>query len=157
GAVVLILDLIEIVSGGVVSVGARTPIVTTPAARDTDNLHVLVIDDSLSVRRAVCLTLEQAGWQTTTAKECIEALGKLLEVKRDVALVDIEMPRMNGFELLARIRWDASLKSMPVVFLPSRASAKHRDRATELGCDGYMVKPYRNQELLDELKRAAAK
>lgn len=157
GEVVLILDLIEIVSGGVVTVGAHSPSVPAEPRQPASNLHVLVIDDSLSVRRAVCLTLEQAGWQTTTAKDGIEALEKLLEVKPDVALVDIEMPRMNGFELLARIRSDASLKMLPVVFLTSRASSKHRDRAHELGCDGYMVKPYRNQELLDELSRAAAK
>jgi chemosensory pili system protein ChpA (sensor histidine kinase/response regulator) len=71
----------------------------------------------------------------------------------DVALVDIEMPRMNGYELLSRMKNDPSLQDIPVVFLTSRSAAKHRERAAQLGVDGYLVKPYREDELLEELIR----
>jgi chemosensory pili system protein ChpA (sensor histidine kinase/response regulator) len=146
----------EIVAVDYVSVSQHNLAATPARMVDAPDLHVLVVDDSLSVRRAVCLTLEQAEWQTTTAKDGIEALEKLLNFRPDVALVDIEMPRMNGFELLARIRSEADLRSLPVIFLTSRASAKHRERAQELGCDGYIVKPYRNDELIDEVRRVVS-
>jgi chemosensory pili system protein ChpA (sensor histidine kinase/response regulator) len=116
----------------------------------------MVVDDSLSVRRAVCATLEKQGWHTETAKDGIEALEKLMSLRPEVVLLDIEMPRMNGFELLTRIRADARLHDLPVVFLTSRASVKHRSHAEELGCNGYIVKPFRNEELIDEVRRVAA-
>ena len=74
-----------------------------------------------------------------------------------MTLVDIEMPRMNGFELLSRIKSDTDLRDIPVLFLTSRSAAKHRDRAIQLQVDGYLVKPYREDELLQALARATQK
>ena len=157
GSVTLILDLIEIV-------GLRqTSVPQTVQTADISNLpptprlaaapHVLVVDDSVSVRRVVSSFLERMGWQTTEARDGIDALDKLAAERPDVALIDIEMPRMNGYELLARIKADPSLSSLPVVFLTSRSAAKHRERAALLGVDGYLVKPYNENDLLNELTR----
>ena len=156
GSVTLILDLMEIV-------GLRHAVpqivqtehasTLTPTTRATMAPHVLVVDDSVSVRRVVSSFMERMGWQTTEARDGIEALEKLAANRPDVALVDIEMPRMNGYELLARIKADPDLRSVPVVFLTSRSATKHRDRAAQLGVDGYLVKPYNENELLQELMR----
>lgn len=157
GRVLLILNLPEIVGAGpVVADDLDRPdeIVQTPSATGR---RVLVVDDSPSVRRVVCSFLERAGWQATAARDGVEALEKIASARPDVALVDIEMPRMNGFELLSVIRSDPDLQNIPVVFLTSRSAAKHRDRAEQLQVDGYLVKPYREEELLEVLSRAAQK
>jgi chemosensory pili system protein ChpA (sensor histidine kinase/response regulator) len=156
GRIVLILDLSEIMGGETVSkLSAAAPSQTKWSP--SDERRILVVDDSLSVRHVVTTFLQRKGWNTITAKDGIEALERLAETRLDVALVDIEMPRMNGYELLARIRSNPELHSLPVIFLTSRSSAKHRDRAVELGATGYLVKPYRDEELLAELDRVVEK
>jgi chemosensory pili system protein ChpA (sensor histidine kinase/response regulator) len=154
GSIVLIVDLIEIL-GMDQALHFDAPHIPAPVRplSSSDQRRILVVDDSLSVRHVVTSFLEREGWQTITAKDGIEALDRLAESRPDIALIDIEMPRMNGYELLARIRSNVDLRSLPVVFLTSRSSAKHRDRAMELGANGYLVKPYRDEELLGELER----
>lgn len=156
GSVTLILDLLEIVAGDDTEATIRDSIDFVPVSSPptlAENPHVLVVDDSSSVRRVVCSFLKRIGWHATDAKDGIDALEKIESVHPDVALVDIEMPRMNGYELLARIKADPELSHIPVVFLTSRAAAKHRERAAQLHVDGYLVKPYRESELIDELLR----
>lgn len=158
GSVTLILDLLEIV--GIEERGYATDdAISAPPSftAATENPHVLVVDDSPSVRRVVCSFLERIGWQATDAKDGIDALEKIASVHPDVALIDIEMPRMNGYELLSRIKSDPGLQHIPVVFLTSRAAAKHRERAAQLHVDGYLVKPYRESDLIEELLRVMAK
>ncbi|NDJ75882.1 MAG: response regulator [Chloroflexi bacterium] len=156
GRVILILDLLEIISHEYLAdeTGQYSSQVTAsgPDMSPTPP-HVLVVDDSPSVRRVVSSFLERVGWRTTKAKDGIDALEKLAAERPDVALVDIEMPRMNGYDLLAHIKSDPGLRALPVVFLTSRSAAKHRDRAAQLGVDGYLVKPYHENELLEELLR----
>jgi len=156
GQVVLILDPIEILTADRPQVRVDGPQPTLDAS-PVSAPHVLVVDDSISVRRVVCSFLERVGWQTTSAKDGIEALEKLGSIRPNVALVDIEMPRMNGYELLSRIKSDASYEGLPVVFLTSRSAAKHRERAQQLDVDGYLVKPYREEQLLEELTRVMRK
>lgn len=151
GRVVLILNLPEIIAGKQSHQQAAEPQSLPSRAKALP--HVLVVDDSISVRRVVCSFLERSGWRTSDARDGIEALEKITAARPDAALVDIEMPRMNGFELLARIRSDPTLKDLPVVFLTSRSAAKHRERAAQLQVDGYLVKPYHDAELLAELTR----
>jgi chemosensory pili system protein ChpA (sensor histidine kinase/response regulator) len=148
GSVVLILDLLEVVGGKSAAEDATPLAVTSSGSR-----CVLVVDDSLSVRRVVCSFLERSGWQTIAAKDGIEALERIEQTQPDVALVDIEMPRMNGYELLASMRADPALSQIPVIFLTSRSADKHRERASQLGAAGYLVKPYQEFELLAELNR----
>lgn len=157
GRVILILDLVELVGAerrpSQPADAPRLPVHVQPET----SLHVLVVDDSPSVRRVVTSFLERSGWQTTSAKDGIDALEKMVSVRPDVALVDIEMPRMNGYELLTQIRSDPALQGIPVVFLTSRSAIKHRQRAEQLRVDGYLVKPYREDEMLEELMRVTRK
>ena len=150
GRVILILDLLDLIGEEAATYrpASRKPKAQLP---NPTRPHVLVVDDSLSVRRVVSMFLERSGWKVTAAKDGIDALEKISETRPDIALVDIEMPRMNGYELLSRIKTDPTLQDMPVVFLTSRAAAKHRERADQLQVDGYLVKPYREEELLDTL------
>jgi len=157
GRVILILDLPELIAERREQTAQSIP--TLPAGSSGgEGLHVLVVDDSPSVRRVVSTFLQRSGWRTTTAKDGIDALEKLAgEDRPDVALVDIEMPRMNGYELLAEMKNDPALSALPVVFLTSRAASKHRQRAEQLGVTGYLVKPYHEEQLLEALEQAARK
>jgi chemosensory pili system protein ChpA (sensor histidine kinase/response regulator) len=116
---------------------------------------VLVVDDSLSVRRVLAGLLRAAGWEVQVARDGREALELLQDATRlpAVAVVDIEMPRMNGYELLASLRRAPALRELPVVFLTSRAGEKHRASALSMGASGYLVKPYEDAHLLATLAR----
>jgi chemosensory pili system protein ChpA (sensor histidine kinase/response regulator) len=109
---------------------------------------VLVVDDSLTVRRVTQRLLVREGYRVTLAKDGLDALEKLAEERPTVLLSDIEMPRMDGFDLLRNVRADAKLSGLPVVMITSRTAQKHRDVAAELGADHYLGKPYSEEELL---------
>jgi chemosensory pili system protein ChpA (sensor histidine kinase/response regulator) len=127
------------------------------AAPAAERPSVLVVDDSLSVRRVLAGLLRAAGWEVQVARDGREALELLKDAPRlpSVAVVDIEMPRMNGYELLASLRQEPALCELPVVFLTSRAGDKHRAGALALGADAYLVKPYDDASLLATLTRVA--
>jgi chemosensory pili system protein ChpA (sensor histidine kinase/response regulator) len=109
---------------------------------------VLVVDDSLTVRRITKRLLEREGYRVALAKDGLEALDLLAGERPVVVLSDIEMPRMDGFDLLRNIRSDSALTGMPVVMITSRIAGKHRDLALELGASHYLGKPYNEDELL---------
>ena len=109
---------------------------------------VLVVDDSLTVRRITKRLLEREGYRVALAKDGLEALDQLAGERPVVVLSDIEMPRMDGFDLLRNIRSDARLAGLPVVMITSRIASKHRDLALELGARHYLGKPYSEDELL---------
>ncbi|MDQ6619059.1 MAG: Hpt domain-containing protein [Pseudomonadota bacterium] len=112
----------------------------------------MVVDDSLTVRKITGRLLAREGFDVVTAKDGLEALQRLEERRPDVILLDIEMPRMDGFEFMKTIKSDARLASIPVVMITSRTAEKHRNRARELGVDLYLGKPYQEQELLRQLR-----
>jgi chemosensory pili system protein ChpA (sensor histidine kinase/response regulator) len=116
---------------------------------------VLVVDDSLTVRRVTQRLLAREGYRVVLAKDGVEALEKLAEERPVVMLSDIEMPRMDGFDLLRHVRADAALAGLPVVMITSRTAQKHRDVAAELGADHYLGKPYAEDELLSLVARHA--
>lgn len=120
-------------------------------------LHVLMADDSISVRRVLMKTFEAAGWRYTAARDGQDALDKLRDLDRppDVALLDVEMPRMDGFQLTTALRGMSEYANLPIVMLTSRAGEKHRRKAAELGANDYLVKPYLEDVLLSALRRAA--
>jgi chemosensory pili system protein ChpA (sensor histidine kinase/response regulator) len=122
-------------------------------------LDVLIVDDSLSVRRVLANLVRGAGWNPVAARDGVEALEILQRSARlpDVVLLDIEMPRMDGYELAATIQSQPSLAGLPIVFITSRAGEKHRARAFELGASEYLVKPYPDAVLLDAIRRLAAR
>ena len=109
---------------------------------------VMVVDDSLTVRRVTQRLLVREGYRVVTAKDGLEALEVLAEERPVVLLSDIEMPRMDGFDLLRNVRADPRLADLPVVMITSRTAQKHRDYAAELGADHYLGKPYAEEELL---------
>jgi chemosensory pili system protein ChpA (sensor histidine kinase/response regulator) len=114
---------------------------------------VMVVDDSLTVRKITSRLLERAGYQVVTAKDGIDALEQLKEIAPSVMLLDIEMPRMDGFELLKRLRQDSKTRGLPVIFITSRTADKHRNYALELGVNEYLGKPFQEEELLQHISR----
>jgi chemosensory pili system protein ChpA (sensor histidine kinase/response regulator) len=109
---------------------------------------VLVVDDSLTVRRVTQRLLLREGYRVQLAKDGMEALERLAEERPAVLLSDIEMPRMDGFDLVRNVRADPRLAQLPVIMITSRIAQKHRDYAAELGVDHYLGKPYAEDELL---------
>ena len=114
--------------------------------------RVLVVDDSLVVRKVMQKDLEADGLEVEVAVDGVNALEVLEKSPVDVALVDIEMPRMNGYELLERLRSDPRYQALPVIIITSRSGEQHRQRAMSLGADGYITKPY-DISVLDGLMR----
>jgi chemosensory pili system protein ChpA (sensor histidine kinase/response regulator) len=121
---------------------------TAPVASEPQLVTVLVVDDSLTVRRASQRFLERHGYGAALARDGVEALAYLSHALPALILLDIEMPRMDGFELLATLREDARWRDIPVVMITSRMADRHRERAMQLGANAYMGKPYREEALL---------
>ena len=122
---------------------AAAPVVPAPAAA-----VVMVVDDSLTVRQISGRLLARHGYHVVTAKDGVDALEQLGEVMPDVMLLDIEMPRMDGFDLARNIRADKRLRHIPIIMITSRTAEKHRQRAKEIGVSHYLGKPYDEEELL---------
>lgn len=116
---------------------------------------VMVVDDSLTVRRITQRLLVREGYRVVTAKDGLEALERLAEARPAVLLSDIEMPRMDGFDLARNVRADARLAGLPIIMITSRIAQKHRDYAASLGVDHYLGKPYAEDELLALVARHA--
>ena len=100
------------------------------------------------VRKITGRLLEREGYRVVTAKDGVDALEQLIDTVPDVVLSDIEMPRMDGFDLVRNIRADARLKHLPVIMITSRLAEKHRRYAEEVGANHYLGKPYQEEELL---------
>jgi chemosensory pili system protein ChpA (sensor histidine kinase/response regulator) len=128
-------------AGGGSVVEAPLPAATRPPL-------VLVVDDSLTVRRVTQRLLTREGYRVALAKDGLDALDKLSEELPAVVLSDIEMPRMDGFDLVRNVRSDVRLAGLPVIMITSRIAQKHRDYAAQLGVNHYLGKPYSEEELL---------
>jgi chemosensory pili system protein ChpA (sensor histidine kinase/response regulator) len=104
------------------------------------------------VRRVTQRLLERNGMRVMTAKDGADAMSLLQEHIPDVLLLDIEMPRMDGYEVASLVRNDPRLSDMPIIMITSRVGDKHRARAIELGVDDYLGKPYQESQLLDAIE-----
>jgi chemosensory pili system protein ChpA (sensor histidine kinase/response regulator) len=148
GRVVLILDL-----AAVVRTGNKMQV---PEAKTHDDhsmkLVVMVVDDSITVRKVTTRLLERHGFQVITARDGIDALGLLQEAIPDMMLLDVEMPRMDGFELATHMRNDEQFRHIPITMITSRTGDKHRARADQIGIDHYLGKPYQEHELLNTIQ-----
>jgi chemosensory pili system protein ChpA (sensor histidine kinase/response regulator) len=111
----------------------------------------MVVDDSLTVRKVTGRLLEREGYRVVTAKDGVEALELMKESLPDVMLVDIEMPRMDGFALTKNIRADSRTAAIPIIIISSRTADKHRSQAAELGVNAFLGKPYQEAELLQQV------
>ncbi|MBT9568755.1 MAG: Hpt domain-containing protein, partial [Thiobacillus sp.] len=112
---------------------------------------VLIVDDSLTVRKITTRLLTREGFRVDSAKDGVDALEKMHDLIPDVVLLDVEMPRMDGFELARVMRSDAHLKTVPIIMITSRTADKHRNHAMEIGVNVYLGKPYQEQQLLDSI------
>jgi chemosensory pili system protein ChpA (sensor histidine kinase/response regulator) len=148
GRIVIILDMGSLVR----SEWRARPIETVVLDQRDRRTFALVVDDSITVRRVTQRLLERNGMRVLTAKDGVDAVSLLQENLPDIILLDIEMPRMDGYEVAAHVRNDPRLKQIPIVMITSRVSEKHRARAIELGVDDYLGKPYQESQLLDAIE-----
>lgn len=156
GRPVLILNPAELMTAPVQTAPRRQ--FTRPAtARRSKPLSVLIVDDSVSVRRVVSNLVRSVGWEALTAKDGVEALEMLQSSSTlpDAILMDIEMPRMDGYELTATLNANQTFRRIPIVMLTSRAGEKHRRKAVELGVSAYLVKPYSDDVLINTVRNLA--
>jgi chemosensory pili system protein ChpA (sensor histidine kinase/response regulator) len=161
GEIVLILNPVQLALkevAGAPAVARAAPKPQAKAAQPT----VMVVDDSLTVRKVTGRLLERQGYLVVTARDGVEAMEKLLEIVPDVMLVDIEMPRMDGFDLTRNVRADARLARVPIIMITSRTADKHQNYAREIGVSHFLGKPYQEDDLLKKIagylgeRRAAA-
>ncbi len=153
GSVVLILDVNGLVRQNVASsvkILYQGDEQRGTRGRDT----VMVVDDSITMRRVASKLLERHNYEVVTAKDGVDALAQLEDVRPDVMLLDIEMPRMDGFELATHMRNEDSYSGIPIIMITSRTGEKHRDRAFEIGITNYMGKPYQEEELIENIQNA---
>ena len=148
GRIVIILDMGSLVR----SEWRARPTETAVLDQRDRRTFALVVDDSITVRRVTQRLLERNGMRVLTAKDGVDAVSLLQEHLPDIILLDIEMPRMDGYEVAAHVRNDPRLKDIPIVMITSRVSEKHRARAIELGVDDYLGKPYQESQLLDAIE-----
>ncbi|MEM7502998.1 MAG: Hpt domain-containing protein [Pseudomonadota bacterium] len=149
GSIVLILDINAFVRGGAPIVELKT---AAPVPTD-DRPLAMVVDDSITVRRVMERFLERNGLRVVTAKDGLDAISVLRDNKPDVILLDIEMPRMDGYEFATHVRNDSRIADVPIVMITSRVGDKHRARAIEIGVNDYLGKPYQESVLLESIAR----
>ena len=146
GGVMVILDVVPLV---------RRQLTLIPAEEGAGAVHevrrvplVMVVDDSITMRKVTGRVLERNNMEVLAAKDGIDAIEKMVERVPDLMLLDIEMPRMDGYELATHMRNDARLRDVPIVMITSRTGEKHRQRAFEIGVNRYLGKPYQEAELM---------
>ncbi len=129
-----------------------------PKTKNRKPFNILIVDDSPSVRHLTSNIIKNAGWTAIITKDGLEALDVLQDLRDlpDVILTDVEMPRMNGYELLASLKKQANLQTIPVVMITSRANQKHRQKAFDLGASEYLTKPFDDVKLLEIVKNLTA-
>ena len=142
---------------------APSKTLTLPSERSDRRVTVLIVDDSINVRRFLAMTLEKSGYRVEQAKDGLEAMEKLRKLQTlpkssqvRAVICDIEMPRLDGFGFLVQSRSDENCKNIPVVMLTSRSGNKHRDLAMRLGASAYFAKPFKDNELLQTLSQLVA-
>jgi len=156
GNVVVILDLPAMIRSDVLS--DRQRMANLAKERTTSRFEeqvttVMVVDDSVTVRKVTSRLLERNGMEVITAKDGLDAVAQLQDHRPDVILLDIEMPRMDGFEVASFVRHDETLKHTPICMITSRTGEKHRERALAIGVNEYLGKPFQETVLLETIKR----
>ncbi|MDQ5911705.1 MAG: hypothetical protein QG599_3803 [Pseudomonadota bacterium] len=117
-----------------------------------EKLTIMVIDDSITMRKVTARILERHNIQAITAKDGLDAVAMLQTQVPDLAILDIEMPRMDGFEVVAHVRNQSLLRHLPIIMVTSRGGDKHRDRAMSLGVNDYLTKPYQEDQLMESIR-----
>ncbi|AKH20586.1 Hpt domain-containing protein [Sedimenticola thiotaurini] len=154
GRVALILDVTALVRSDVAQTAAPHPEIARVDMTEPEpgiGRTVMVVDDSITVRKVTGRLLERHGMNVITAKDGVDAVALLQEQRPDIMLLDIEMPRMDGYELARHMRNSDELNMIPIIMITSRTGEKHRNVAMELGVRRYLGKPYQENELLDNI------
>jgi len=156
GNVVVILDLPAMIRSDILS--ERQRLASLEKARESARFEeqatvVMVVDDSVTVRKVTSRLLERNGMEVITAKDGLDAVAQLQDHKPDIILLDIEMPRMDGFEVASFVRHDDNLRETPICMITSRTGEKHRERALAIGVNEYLGKPFQETELLETIER----
>ena len=156
GRVVVVLDLAALVrnigSQQQKQAESRALRMARQEARQ-EKIGIMVIDDSITMRKVTARILERHNIQVVTAKDGVDAVALLQTQVPDLAILDIEMPRMDGFEVLAHIRNQARLQHLPIIMVTSRGGEKHRERAMKLGVNDYLTKPYQEEQLMQSIRK----
>jgi chemosensory pili system protein ChpA (sensor histidine kinase/response regulator) len=154
GGVVVILDLHAMIRSDVTiyqRYDEENSQSTAEPTQEQRNRLVMVVDDSVTVRKVTSRFLERNGMDVLLATDGVDAMRLLQEHTPDVMLLDIEMPRMDGFEVASRIKHSSRLEHLPIIMITSRTGQKHRERAEAIGVDRYLGKPYQEIELLHNI------
>jgi chemosensory pili system protein ChpA (sensor histidine kinase/response regulator) len=152
GSVALIIDMPSLIRRGVILQDAQQLDQEIKEPGDREPI-IMVVDDSITVRKVTERLLNRHNMKCVTAKDGVDALTQLEEVIPDVMLLDIEMPRMDGFELATHMRNTEKYKSIPIIMITSRTGDKHRQRAMDIGVNMYMGKPYTEVDLLENIEK----
>ncbi|GAA0256073.1 Hpt domain-containing protein [Rhodanobacter caeni] len=156
GSVLIILDLAPLVRHGITRREQRladglsalqAPVIEEARVRPL----VMVVDDSITMRKVTSRVLERHEYEVSTAKDGVDAVEKLHERVPDLMLLDIEMPRMDGYELATLMKADPRLSGVPIIMITSRSGDKHRQRALDIGVERYLGKPYQEADLLTQI------
>jgi chemosensory pili system protein ChpA (sensor histidine kinase/response regulator) len=148
GSIVLIVNPVQLVQRARVATERTATLAAPPVAAAP---VIMVVDDSLTVRKITSRLLEREGYQVLTAKDGLDALAQIGDVLPAVMLLDIEMPRMDGFDLARNLRSDPRTREVPIIMISSRTAEKHRSQAAELGVNVFLGKPYPESELLQHI------
>ncbi len=156
GRVVVVLELAALVRNVGSQAQKQAESRALRAARQEtrpEKLTVMVIDDSITMRKVTARILERHNIRVVTAKDGLDAVAMLQTQVPDLAILDIEMPRMDGFEVLAHVRNQAALSHLPIIMVTSRGGDKHRGRAMKLGVNEYLTKPYQEEQLMQSIRK----
>lgn len=154
GRVVLILDLAALVQDHLRrALRQQSDRVAAPAAAEAVHVDtIMVVDDSITIRRVTERLLQRQGYAVMTAKDGLDAMAQLATERPAAILLDIEMPRADGFEVATFVRNTEAIAATPIIMITSRSGDKHRERATAIGVQRYLIKPYQEDQLLSELR-----
>lgn len=156
GRVVIILEMNSLVLGDSLfhiteSTDQESGAEDVPVVEEKRETIVMVVDDSITIRKVTERMLTRHDMKVVTAKDGVDAVSQLQEIKPDVMLLDIEMPRMDGYEVATHVRNDPRLVDLPIIMITSRSGSKHKDKAMEIGVNKYMGKPFQEDELLENI------
>lgn len=156
GDVIMVPDMLELAEQAMIKPPSEEELVladdefVAPVVQH-ENPHILIVDDSITVRKVTEKLLVNENFVVDTAKDGLEAMEKLAVFEADLVLLDIEMPRMDGFEVLSAVRNKQKWKDLPIIMISSRTAEKHLLHAKELGASDFLGKPYQNQDLLEHI------
>jgi len=158
GSVVIILDTIAMLRAAALQKPRHKQVIEdqVPTKPERSTRMVMVVDDSVTVRKVTSRLLERHGYEVVLAKDGLDAITKLEDVRPDIMLLDIEMPRMDGFEVASLVRHNPNLVGLPIIMITSRTGEKHRERAFQIGVNAYMGKPFQEQQLLETIAELLA-